>query len=68
VPPYEEILNKGLKFFRDESEQRLTDLDFSDPDQAGKETFYQAMIIILMPSSDTQKACFKSSSARFSGK
>ncbi len=45
-PPFEDILRHGLLSFREEAEKNMGALDLSDPDDAGKEHFYMAMMII----------------------
>ena len=47
IPPYEKILNHGLRSFEDEIEQKLSGLDYLNPEDMGREHFLQALLIII---------------------
>ena len=47
TPPHERILNSGLKSFEEEIHQKLSSLDYSNPENIGKEHFLEALLIIV---------------------
>ena len=47
TPPWAEILNSGLQLFEERVQERLTNLDLSNPEDMGKEHFFKALLIII---------------------
>jgi len=46
-PPWELILEKGLVWYEDRVRRRLADFDYANPEQMGKEHFYQALLSVI---------------------
>ncbi|HEY43828.1 MAG TPA: glycyl radical protein [Anaerolineae bacterium] len=47
IPNHKKILTKGLGWYIDEAEKKLSELDKSDPTAESKKEFYQAAVIAL---------------------
>ena len=47
TPPWERILNAGLRSFEEEVQLRLSGLDLSNPEDMGKDHFLKALLIII---------------------
>ena len=46
-PPWELILEKGLAWYEKRVRERLSALDDANPEQMGKEHFYQALLLVI---------------------
>ena len=47
TPPWELILGKGLLWYEGRVKEQLTALDYANPEQMGKEHFYQALLMVI---------------------
>lgn len=46
-PPWELILGKGLSWYEERVREQLAALDSANPEQLGKEHFYQALLLVV---------------------
>ncbi len=46
-PPWEPILVNGLSWYEDRVRKQLAAFDFDNPQQVGKEHFYQALLLVI---------------------
>ena len=46
-PPWEVILEKGLGWYERRIKDRLSSLDYANPDYVGKEHFYRALLLVI---------------------
>ena len=47
TPPWELILEKGLSWYEERVRKELAALDYSNPEQMGKEHFYRALLLVI---------------------
>jgi pyruvate formate-lyase/glycerol dehydratase family glycyl radical enzyme len=46
-PPWELILEKGLSWYEERVRERLSSLDYANPEHMGKEHFYRALLLVV---------------------